>query len=392
MSAADPVSAADIPALIRERLAALEPKVVEIYDESGEHVGHAGAQSGGGHYKLTIVSRQFQGKSRIARHRMVYRRPRRPDAVADPCPGNHGLDRRGVPERLPALNRMIRIQSNLPQFSLPQGTKMQFIKPASAAGVALAGMLTLAACNAEDNVAVVNGVPIPQARMDYVVKSQVQQGQQDNEQLRKQVKEVLITRELLVQAAIQKGLDKSPEVLTGVDMARQEFLIRAYFDDFIKNNSVTDEELKTEYERVKAQQSGAGERKEYHARHILMKDEKAAKAVLAQINKAKGKNFAALAKAKSEDSGSKAEGGLLEWSDGSNFVPEFGEAMTKLGKGEWTTTLVKTKYGYHIIMVDDIREMQFPPFDQVKDKIQQQIMAEKRDKAIEALKASAKIE
>ena len=92
--------------------------------------------------------------------------------------------------------------------------------------------------------------------MDYVVKSQVQQGQQDNEQLRKQVKDVLITRELLAQAAVQKGLDKSPEVQTGVDMAKQEFLIRAYFDDFIKNNAVTDEELKAEYERVKAEQSG----------------------------------------------------------------------------------------------------------------------------------------
>jgi peptidyl-prolyl cis-trans isomerase C len=269
---------------------------------------------------------------------------------------------------------------------------MQFVKTASAAGVALAGMLTLAACNAEDNVAVVNGVPIPQARMEYVVKSQIQQGQQDNEQLRKQVKEVLITRELLAQAAIQKGLEKSPEVVTGVEMARQEFLIRAYFDDFIKNNAITDEELRAEYEKVKAQQSGAGERKEYHARHILMKDEKAAKAVLAQINKAKGKNFAALAKAKSEDKGSKAEGGQLEWSDGSNFVPEFAAALTKLGKGEWTTQLVKTKYGYHIIMVEDIRDVQFPPFDQVKDRINQQLMGERRDKAIESLKAAAKIE
>ena len=72
MSAAAPRSAADIPALIRERLAALEPKVVEIYDESGEHVGHPGAQSGGGHYQVTIVSQQFQGKSRVARHRIVY--------------------------------------------------------------------------------------------------------------------------------------------------------------------------------------------------------------------------------------------------------------------------------------------------------------------------------
>jgi BolA protein len=67
-----PSPGSDTAALIRERLAALEPEVVEIYDESGEHIGHAGAQSGGGHYQLTIVSRQFQGKSRVARHRMVY--------------------------------------------------------------------------------------------------------------------------------------------------------------------------------------------------------------------------------------------------------------------------------------------------------------------------------
>ena len=66
--------------------------------------------------------------------------------------------------------------------------------------------------------------------------------------------------------------------------------------------------------------------------------------------------------------------------------------MTKLKKGEWTAQLVKTKYGYHIILVEDIRDVQFPPFDQVKDRISQQMLAEKRDKAIEALKASAKIE
>ena len=269
---------------------------------------------------------------------------------------------------------------------------MQSIKFAASAGLVLAGMLTLTAASAEDNVAVVNGVPIPQARMDYVIKSQVQQGHADNEQLRAQIKDVLITRELLSQAAIKKGLDKTQEVQTGVEMAKQEFLIRAYFEDFIKNNPVSEEEMKAEYERVKAQQSGNGERKEYRARHILIKDEKTAKQVLAQINKAKGKNFAELAKAKSEDSGSKADGGLLEWSDGSNFVPEFDAAMVKLGKGEWTKNLVKTKYGYHIIMVVDIRDMQFPPYDQVKDRIEQELMKQKRDKAIQELRASAKIE
>lgn len=275
---------------------------------------------------------------------------------------------------------------------------MQLMKAAAAAALTLAGMLALSACNAQDSnagnttIAVVNGVPIPQARMEYVIKAQVQQGQKDDETMRKQIKEALITREILAQEAVKKGLDKDPQLQTQVDMAKQEFLIRAYFDDFVKTAGVTEDEMKAEYERVKAQQTGDGDRKEYQARHLLIKNEKQAKAALAQINKAQGKNFAQVAKAKSEDQGSKAEGGLLDWSDGSNFVKEFSEAMVKLNKGAYTKQLVKTQYGYHIIKLEDVREMQFPPFEQVKERIEQQLLAQKRDKAIEALRTAAKVE
>jgi peptidyl-prolyl cis-trans isomerase C len=275
---------------------------------------------------------------------------------------------------------------------------MQLMKAAAAAALTLAGMLALSACNAQDSnagnttIAVVNGVPIPQARMEYVIKAQVQQGQKDDETMRKQIKEALITREILAQEAVKKGLDKDPQLQTQVDMAKQEFLIRAYFDDFVKTAGVTEDEMKAEYERVKAQQTGDGDRKEYQARHILIKNEKQAKGALAQINKAQGKNFAQVAKAKSEDQGSKAEGGLLDWSDGSNFVKEFSEAMVKLNKGAYTKQLVKTQYGYHIIKLEDVREMQFPPFEQVKERIEQQLLAQKRDKAIEALRTAAKVE
>ena len=263
---------------------------------------------------------------------------------------------------------------------------------ASLVALSLVGALALTASADDKNVAIVNGVPIPQARMDYVVKNQVQQGQKDDETLRKNIKEALVMREILSQEAIKKGLDKDPQLQTQLDMAKQEFLIRAYFDDFLKNNPITDEEMKAEYERVKKEQVGNGERKEYKARHILIKNEKQAKSVLAQINKASAKNFAQLAKAKSEDSGSKNDGGALDWSDGSNFVKEFSEAMMKLKKGEWTHNLVKTQYGYHIIMVDDIRDIQFPEFDQVKERLQQQMLSQRRDKAIAALKETAKVE
>lgn len=270
---------------------------------------------------------------------------------------------------------------------------MQLIKTAAAAALALAGTLTLSAGHAEDKpVAIVNGVPIPLERLEYVVGTQVQQGQKDDASLRGNVKEALIMREILTQEAIKEGLDKSPQVQTQLDMAKQEFLIRAYFDSFLKRNEVTDAEMKAEYERVKAQQTGNGERKEYKARHILIKDEKKAKAALAEVNKTKGKNFAAIAKARSEDQGSKNEGGELDWSDGSNFVKEFGEALVKLNKGEYTKQLVKTQYGYHIIMMDDVREMQFPPYEDVKERLFQQLMTQKRDQAMAALREKALVE
>ncbi len=62
----------DLPAAIRERLATLEPKSLELLDESGLHAGHEGAKAGGSHFRLTIVSPRFEGKDTRARHRMVY--------------------------------------------------------------------------------------------------------------------------------------------------------------------------------------------------------------------------------------------------------------------------------------------------------------------------------
>lgn len=67
MGVAEPLDIA-----IRQRLDALEPELVEIYDESGDHVGHAGAREGGGHYRLLIASRRFAGQPAIARHRLIY--------------------------------------------------------------------------------------------------------------------------------------------------------------------------------------------------------------------------------------------------------------------------------------------------------------------------------
>lgn len=289
---------------------------------------------------------------------------------------------------------------------------MQPMKAAAAVALTVAGLLVAFAGQAEDktNVAVVNGVPIPQARVDFVIKAQAQQAQpgqaapKDTPEFRQQVKDVLITREVLAQEAIKKGLDKNPEVETQLEMAKQDFLIRAYFDDFIKTNVPTEEQTLAEYEKIKAAQTDNGKKMEYRVRHILIKvdptgdpkklkaAEQKAKALVAELNKANGKNFAQLATTKSDDEGTKKEGGQLDWTDGSNLVKEFSDAMVKLPKGSYTKVPVKTRFGYHIILVEDVRPIQFPPYEQVKERVQQQLMKEARDKKIEELRAAAKVE
>jgi len=288
---------------------------------------------------------------------------------------------------------------------------MRCTKAATTVALTLVSALVTLSGHAEDktNVAVVNGVPIPESRVDYVIKAQIQrsQGQQkDTPEFRQQVKDVLITREVIAQDAIKRGLDKSPEVQTQLDMAKQDFVIQAYFEDFIKSNVPTEEQMRAEYEKIKAAQTDNGKKMEYKVRHILVKVDAAgandpkklkaaenrAKAIVAELNKAYGKNFAQLAKTKSDDEGSKGEGGQLDWTDGSNLVKEFSDAMVKLEKGSYTKVPVKSRFGYHIILLEDVRPVQFPPYEQVKERIQQELVRQARDKKIEELRAAATIE
>ena len=85
-----------IEEMIRERLSRLAPDSLEVFDDSHEHVGHAGAKDGGGHFQLVIVSREFAGKPQVARHRLVY------EVLGDLMPGQiHALAIRAyAPEEL----------------------------------------------------------------------------------------------------------------------------------------------------------------------------------------------------------------------------------------------------------------------------------------------------
>ncbi len=235
-------------------------------------------------------------------------------------------------------------------------------------------------------VAKVNGIAIPQSRLDLVIKAATAQGQPDSAEMRNALRENLITEEVLTQEAIKKGLDRNPDVVTQIDLARQGILIRAYQADFMRNNPVSDDELRKEYESVKSQMGD----KEYKARHILVETEQEAKDLVASLKK--GGVFEKLASERSIDTGSKSNGGELGWSSAAVYVKPFSDALTKLKKGETTSQPVQTPFGWHVIRLDDVRTAVPPSFDEVKQNMQQRVLQRKFAAVVESLRKNAKVE
>ncbi len=253
------------------------------------------------------------------------------------------------------------------------------------AKLAAVALLPIASAALAQNAAVVNNKPIPKQRVDDFVAALVAQGRPDTPELRAAVREELIARELFVQEAEKKGLTRNADVQRQLDNVRQDILIRALIRDHLKANPIKDDEIKAEYDKIRAQ---AGD-KEYHARHILVEKEDEAKDIIAQLKK--GAKFEELAK-KSKDTGSAQSGGDLDWNTPQTFVKEFSDAMVKLEKGKFTETPVKTQFGYHVIRLDDVREAKAPPLEQVRPQIQQELERHRVQALQQSLRAKAKIQ
>ncbi len=236
------------------------------------------------------------------------------------------------------------------------------------------------------NIAVVNGKPVPSSRVEALKQQVERSGRPVTPEMMGQIKEELIAREVFMQEARKRGLDATEDYKNQLELARQSILIRELFADFQKKNPVTDAEIQAEYDKFVAANGG----KEYRARHILVEKEDEALALIAQIKK--GGSFEELAKKASKDPGSGANGGDLDWANAGSYVPEFSAAMSKLDKGQMTETPVKTQFGFHIIRVDDVRDTKLPALEEVKPQVSQQLQQQKIAKFQETLRAKAKIQ
>ncbi len=252
-----------------------------------------------------------------------------------------------------------------------------------AAAMLMAGLTPVAMAQ---NLAIVNGKAVPSARADVLADQVKRSGRQITPELEKQIKEEVIAREIFIQEAQKQGLDATEDFKVQMELARQTILIRDLFTNYQKSNAVTDEEIKAEYDRFAAANGG----KEYKARHILVEKEDDAKAIIAKLKK--GGKFEDIAKKESKDPGSGAKGGDLDWAPPGNYVAEFSQALTQLTKGKMTETPVKSQFGYHVIRLDDVRDAQLPPLDQVKPQVLQQLQQQKLAKYQNDLRTKAKVE
>jgi peptidyl-prolyl cis-trans isomerase C len=261
---------------------------------------------------------------------------------------------------------------------------------ALAAAIALAGMPALA----QEKAAPAKAAPkaaatadsgkelYPKAYFDLLLKERLAQGQPDSPELRNAIRDELNTRELLAREAKKKGLDKSADVKTQMDLAAQTVLVRAQVAEWMKANPIPDAALRAEYDKIKAQMGD----KEYKVRHVLVEKEDEAKEVIAALQK--GEKFEKLAE-RSKDPGSKANGGNLDWNAPGNFVKPFSDAMVKVPAGKFTTQPVQTQFGWHVIAVDEVRDAKVPPFEEVKPQLQQRLQGQHLEAYFRELRAKS---
>jgi peptidyl-prolyl cis-trans isomerase C len=199
-----------------------------------------------------------------------------------------------------------------------------------------------------------------------------------------QIIDEMIATELLRQEAINSGIADNPEVAFQLQIQESELLARSLMREKFANISFTDEELLAAYN----EQMGKIDTQEYKARHILLKTEDEAEAVIEALRN--GADFVTLAQERSTGP-SGPNGGDLGWFTASRMVPPFANAVKSMNKGDVSVTPVQTDFGYHVIKLDDVREIEQPDFESIREQVQQSLIKQAINDYINGIKNNAVI-
>lgn len=236
-------------------------------------------------------------------------------------------------------------------------------------------------------VATVNGQPVRLSELEIAQQSLPQQYRNMPLQaVFPALLERLIDSKLVVQEGRKSKTNEDPAFKKRMAFVEEQVLQDFWIQREIAR-MVTAERIQQRYqERLKSMPS----EDEVHARHILVATEDEAKALIAEIKK--GAAFDKLAKEKSTDKASGAEGGDLGWFKKSDMVKEFADAAFNQKKGELSEAPVKTQFGYHVILIDDRRTAPPPALEELADQIREELAREAVTNRLDAMRSTAKIE
>ena len=242
-----------------------------------------------------------------------------------------------------------------------------------------------------DTLASVNGVRITKAQVNEWVDEAVAQGAIDNPELRFATLNRLISRQAVLQEVDKVGLLKDKSNAFKVQIAPQNAQIELWFAAYLKDHPITDADLKTLYDQQVAASKDPKNAYQYQVSQIVVPTQEAAKQIIEQLSK-KESSFESVAKDKSTDKESSQRGGLIGWLMVSQAAPPIGEAIQGLSKGQMTQKPVMTRFGWHIIKVDDIKPVTIASFEQSKSNLAQAAVGQRRQEAIDNLLKNSKVE
>jgi peptidyl-prolyl cis-trans isomerase C len=243
-----------------------------------------------------------------------------------------------------------------------------------------------AVADTSPTVATVNGVPITRGFYEFYIKGITGKTSADlTPQMRATALDNLIRGKVVGDEAAKEGIDKTADTGYTMQLARMQVLEQAVQDKYLKDRPPTEQELRAEYET----QVGQMPKLEYHTRNILVATEPFAEKAIARLEK--GEKFEDVAKSLSMDP-SKSNGGDVPFTTPERMPPPYAAAVIALKPGEYTRKPVQTQFGWHVIQLIETRDLTPPPYDQVKQRLEQVVQQKKFRKYMDELMTQAKVE
>lgn len=242
---------------------------------------------------------------------------------------------------------------------------------------------TSAVTQAPKGVATVNGKVISEESFTAYFKRR--QNELPAGTTRERILDELINFELVIQDALSRGLDKKPAVANELEQQRRNILANAAFREYMVNNPLTDEQMRTDYEARMQDLTFT----EYKLRHILTEDEATATKALAELEK--GADIIKLVKKYSSDP-SATEGGDLGWQSEDDVIPAIRDKVKTLKKGEHVKEIIKTSFGWHVVYMEDRHDSPPPPYEEVKDRVREVLQRQQISKYIISLRTAGNVD